>query len=615
MILQGDCLETMKTLADNSVDSIVSDPPYGLSFMGNKWDYSVPSVEIWREALRVLKPGGHLLAFGGTRTYHRLVVNIEDAGFEIRDQVMWIYASGFPKSMSIDKAIDKQAGAKVEKGDSFNVVGGTTASNGGSKFRSDHPDYQAYEPSTDLAKQWQGWGTALKPANEPICVARKPISEKTVAANVIKWGCGALNIDESRIEAAGPDVNARKSKGANHIAEGVTFAHRGAGAWNSTQGRWPANIIFDEDAARELDLQSGKCRSAGNYPSDSIGTGNGTTYLAQKPQGKLYSDNGGASRFFYIAKASKRERNAGLEGMPTSLGGSLSGGNDKRKGDKPQLSERQNHHPTVKPIKLMEYLIKLVTPQMTFACPCCSVFSNDSATKTSTTAQMRDMQQRVQAEGQSPCGEVLLEGLRLHSDANNSRETMRTVSEDISACTNGQESAAVLLKKLREQGGGTESKNGKGNHNSEGLSGALSTRASDGNERGNDNGASLIDGKSSGQASKENRSGSSSKRNQDRQSNRKSRSSNETPARQASQAKGETDSVPALHGNDQGFRSCGKCGEALVLTPSTILDPFAGSGSTGVACKNLGFNFIGCELNPEYAEIAEKRIAHAEASA
>jgi len=204
-IYNMDCLEGMKLLDDNSVDSIVTDPPYELGFMGKKWDSTgiAYSVELWKECLRVLKPGGHLLAFGGTRTYHRMACAIEDAGFEIRDQMQWIYGSGFPKSHNISKAIDKKFGAKREVIKTVKGMGKQNPEwNGTAKGRKENyykPEYQLTAPATPEAKQWDGWGTALKPAHEPIVVARKPISEKTIAENVLKWGTGGLNIDGCRI--------------------------------------------------------------------------------------------------------------------------------------------------------------------------------------------------------------------------------------------------------------------------------------------------------------------------------------------------------------------------------------------------------------------------------
>lgn len=306
-IFESDCLIELKKMNDNSVDSIVTDPPYGLSFMGKKWDYDVPSKEIWQECLRVLKPGGHLLSFGGTRTYHRLVINIEDAGFEIRDCIQWLYGSGFPKSTDVSKRIDKEAGAERE------VVGEVKRSGANSRAYQSEEQTTAGQhfdtaPATEEAKQWQGWGTALKPANEPICVARKPLEKGlTVAQNVLKWGTGAINIDASRVAPQEKDDygrSAANSKGtinAHDGFEGKSFKiSERDGDYANAQGRWPANIILDEEAAAVLHQSTG-----------------------------LKDD---VSRFFYVAKASKSDRGAG------------------------------NNHPTVKPIKLMQYLIKLVTP-------------------------------------------------------------------------------------------------------------------------------------------------------------------------------------------------------------------------------------------------------------
>ena len=252
ILLHGDCLERLRELPDCSVDACVTDPPYGLSFMGKAWDYDVPGAEVWREVLRVLKPGGHLLAFAGTRTQHRMAVQIEDAGFEIRDLIAWVYGSGFPKSRNLD-------------GD------------------------------------WQGWGTALKPALEPITVARKPLGG-TVAANVLRHGTGAINVDGCRV--------------------------------GDSTGRWPANLIHDgsEDVVWCFPQTTPS-------PSKPVRQGGGQGYkpgaeygAARDGFGVGYGDSGSAARFFYCAKASKADR--GVE----------------------------NVHPTVKPTELMRYLCRLVTP-------------------------------------------------------------------------------------------------------------------------------------------------------------------------------------------------------------------------------------------------------------
>ena len=266
----GDCLEVLRSMPDCSVDSIVTDPPYGLSFMGKKWDYDVPSVDVWVECLRVLKPGGHLLAFAGTRTQHRMAVRIEDAGFEIRDMIAWVYGSGFPKSLDVSKAIDKAAGAERE------VIGETkkgaqTESTG--RYGAWGDGITPTAPSTDAAKQWQGWGTALKPALEPITVARKPLIG-TVTENVLQHGTGAINVDGGRV---GMDGGARR--GLQHIgndAETNTIYGKGLGLANPAPrveglGRWPANFIHD-------------------------GSEEATDLLKD------------SARFFYCAKASKADR-------------------------------------------------------------------------------------------------------------------------------------------------------------------------------------------------------------------------------------------------------------------------------------------------------------------
>ena len=368
-ILKGNNLDLLKTLPDNSVDSVVTDPPYGLSFMNKKWDYDVPSVEFWKEAYRVLKHGGHVLSFGGTRTYHRMVVNMEDAGFEIRDQIMWLYGSGFPKSHNVSKSIDKMGGQSLdwfidyilgvaeEKGitrkeltmlfpskngnptgwlwnkqnnqsitiEQYNsikdflglpfaniesakreVIGigkaGLTKGNI-AKFQG-KTEFDITAPSTESAKQWEGWGTALKPANEPICLARKPLSEKSVAENVLKYGTGGINIDGCRVglhdgddARLGGNGSWKTDKSAKNVYSG---GYVGDVIESSSLGRFPANVIHDG--------------------SDEVLEG-------------FPKENGSASRFFYCAKASKSDRNDG------------------------------NIHPTVKPTELMRYLCRLITPQ------------------------------------------------------------------------------------------------------------------------------------------------------------------------------------------------------------------------------------------------------------
>ena len=368
-LYNDDCLNVLKTMDDNSVDSCVTDPPYGLSFMGKAWDYDVPSVDIWREVFRVLKPGGHLLAFFGPRTYHRGAVQIEDAGFEIRDQIMWLYGSGFPKSHNIDKAIDKEfdvqrkvVGTKKGKGgenlnkivregknDTDDAKGCGAYGKGAKQIDIDIP---ITEPATPEAKQWKGWGTALKPAHEPIVVARKPLLEKTVAKNVLEYGTGALNIDECRIKYSedNPPIPqlaqgkiSVKSKKTMFDGHSMNKSNTRAVIGGSLEGRWPANVIHD-----------GSDEVVQNFPNTGSGNGKGTYSYAgreydnkdtsmfngDKPQAPSnYNDTGSAARFFYSAKASKTDRDEGLYEF------------DK------------NNHPTVKPTDLMKYLCRLVTPK------------------------------------------------------------------------------------------------------------------------------------------------------------------------------------------------------------------------------------------------------------
>jgi DNA modification methylase len=377
----GDCLEVLKTIPDNSVDSIVTDPPYGLSFMNKKWDYDVPSTDIWKECLRVLKPGGHLLSFSGSRTYHRMAVRIEDAGFEIRDQIMWVYGSGFPKSHNIGKSVDKLLGNerevvstettsyKVSNTKKNNVINTGTFAENFSKLV-DENGYRINE-ITKGTSEWEGWGTALKPAHEPIVMARKPLSEKSVAENVLRWGTGGINIDDSRI---GTDDNLNGgaySKG-EYNTDGKVLElglKRQEGQYEQPQGRWPANIIFDEEAGQVLDQQSGELSKQSKSPGNNSGWQD--EYVGGKinkptPR-KLYDDKGGASRFFYCPKASKKDRDEGLdlfEDKESSVMIGQEGGTLFRDNGTPILPAiRKNNHPTVKPTDLMLYLIKLVTPK------------------------------------------------------------------------------------------------------------------------------------------------------------------------------------------------------------------------------------------------------------
>lgn len=352
-LYNDDCLNALKKMEDNSIDSCVTDPPYGLSFMGKSWDYDVPQKEIWQEVLRVLKPGGHLLAFFGSRTYHRGVVQIEDAGFEVRDQIMWLYGSGFPKSHNIGKAIDAAAGATRQAvgkrkhptlKDTSKIEESANAAHGYNTWKR---EWDLTAPATDEAAQWEGWGTALKPAHEPIVVARKPITQ-TVAKNVLEYGTGALNIDGCRVGFQSEDDKKSAFPGGKLTSHGAgSLAGPGSAqdadrstfdAKRNVLGRWPANVIHDgSDEVVSVFPDTGKSGVAvqknggGQKIGGKSGIYGGSNGLLREDVG--YNDSGSAARFFYSAKASKADRGEG------------------------------NNHPTVKPTELMKYLCRLVTPK------------------------------------------------------------------------------------------------------------------------------------------------------------------------------------------------------------------------------------------------------------
>lgn len=313
-IHNSNCLDVMRGMDANSIDAIVTDPPYGLRFMGKKWDYDVPSLDVWKEALRVAKPGAHLLCFGGSRTYHRMTCAIEDAGWEIRDCIMWVYGSGFPKSMDVSKAIDKKMGAERE----------TT-------------------PATPEAAKWNGYGTSLKPAFEPIIMARKPL-DGTVADNVLMHGVGGINIDGCRVASednpkpcVGNGFRSVNDKNAEQGYRPKSYSAEKATYKPSNLGRFPANLIHDgSDEVLACFPETGKSSGGGLHTKGKGSNNQGNAYGVYScdtgPDTVGFGDSGSAARFFYCAKASRSERGEG------------------------------NGHPTVKPLALMKYLVTLVAP-------------------------------------------------------------------------------------------------------------------------------------------------------------------------------------------------------------------------------------------------------------
>lgn len=355
-VLCGDVSEVLPTLAPESFDAVLCDPPYGLSFMGKAWDHGVPSREVWEAVARTLKPGAHLLAFGGTRTFHRLAVAIEDAGFEVRDCLSWLYGSGFPKSLDISKAIDKAAGAEREVvGTKFGQPGysltdgrpGGVAMEGSvdGSLRNGAAECAITAPATPAARQWQGYGSALKPAWEPCIVAMKP-TDGTFAENALRHGVAGLNVDGGRI-GSGPRPTDDGQRGRRPRGMGEPGERKGDPRPNGPMyqdgegGRWPANLILDEGAARLLDEMSGERKSPRPYRfSGKASGGYGGNIGNGIGHEREYGDTGGASRFFYCAKSSRREREAGLS----------------------DAGIERNHHPTLKPLALCEYLARLILP-------------------------------------------------------------------------------------------------------------------------------------------------------------------------------------------------------------------------------------------------------------
>ena len=525
-LFHGDNIPILKRFPSECFDAVVTDPPYGLSFMGKKWDYDVPSVELWREVLRVLKPGGHVLSFGGTRTYHRMVVNIEDAGFEIRDQVMWLYGSGFPKSLDVSKAIDKAAGAEREVVGHQNYKSNLNIQSGKLKgaecLADNYIPTPITAPATDDAKKWQGFGTALKPANEPICLARKPLEKGlTVAENVLKWGCGAINVDGCRIGTQEKLSSGRHTTGDQQGPSGYKTTNR-TKYEQSTQGRWPANLLLDETAAEMLDAQSGQfAGSIGRANRKSAGEYNASNYKVGVVTETEIKNFGGASRFFYVAKASKRERNAGLEKNDLMW--------EHEAWEKPDLklalTDMLKHAKDISGAILTDaYLwnIGQFGLNITGQCPTATTYTIKTALKLIIELKTLSASQNsnINASIQDAIRTIEANGLSLV-------ESAALISQSLPSITN-EKTVSVLGAVLA----------------------VLQT-------------LSTIKGFA--------KSGN-------------------------------------FHSTVKPIRLMEYLVKLVTPPGGTVLDPFMGSGSTGVACKNLGFNFTGIELSEEYFEIAKKRM-------
>ena len=558
----------MKKLDDNSVDSIVTDPPYGLSFMGKKWDYDVPSKEIWVEALRVLKPGGHLLSFAGSRTYHRMAVAVEDAGFEIRDQIMWIYGSGFPKSHNISKGIDKKLGAEREmirkpfSPQQMMMKDGQNERPWQNKAKElGYHETASDEPASPEAKQWNGWGTALKPAHEPIVVARKPLIG-TVAENILEHGVGGINIEESRV-------------GDEHFIQEASEYEPSKGIFSDIKrsakeytGRFPANIIFDAEAADILNEQSGDCKTGAIEPYISDGSNSAFISDVSPRDFKQEASSGGASRFFKEVNFSEQEHEPivlarkPLEGtvaenvLEHGVGG-LNIDASRVKHDDPDIERKKMDNPA-------------------------GMFTNPN--------REGERGAGPAPEGRFPANVILdaEAGATLDEQSGESIGAKGTGLTATKARSNMNASIAGINRVGYEDKGGASrffycAKASTGERN-EGLEGFDDSTSKN---------------------SYNNRVCSICEKNE-LQSIIERRCVCENPVWGSGILKPTKNIHPTVKPIALMEYLC------RLVTPKggTVLDPFMGSGTTGIAATRLGFEFIGIEMTPEYIELAATRIAY-----
>lgn len=567
----GNCLDVMKSLPSNSVHAVVTDPPYGLSFMGKAWDYQVPSVAIWREALRVLKPGGYLLAFSGTRTYHMMAIKIENAGFDICDMLSWLYGTGFPKSHDVSKGIDNWVGAERK------VTGSRKAPDiRGGKLHAasgvEPHEIEITSAASPAAQKWEGWGSALKPACEPIAMCQKPLDDGlTIAENVLKYGCGAINVDASRIEAADQDVlDAAVKRMTGNTTQQPEDRQFLAGTKtiqpNSAQGRWPANVLFDEEAAAMLDEQSGIQKDGvavgGKGKASSI---YGTALDRSGGENQGYGSGGGASRFFLVVKRDPFDITASCGSEKIKADVMYAG---KRTENKSECLNTAGYGPKptdqyrLTTISIIETATSLI---MTF--PISNAFTKMCIGIITIVSEKT---------------------INLYSAE--SVESVSVVS-DTEALISLSDGRRVPIKGIVSIALEPTLKNGMLTTESTTTLTCASTTASENSSR------FFYVAKAS---------------KRERNAGLEGMPLGEPPASaRGKPAEGRQTALGLPRANHHPTVKPVKLMEYLIrlVTPpgGIILDPFMGSGTTGVAALSLGFDFIGIEMSEEYFEIARRR--------
>ena len=577
MIILGDCRERMAAMEAASVDAVICDPPYGLKFMGREWDHGVPGVPFWAEALRVAKPGAHALIFGGDRTHHRLMVAIEDAGWEIRTCLYWLFGAGFPKSLNVSKAIDKAAGAAREKR-LVPTKRGNLPEQAGPIALGASGMHDTSRPVTDAARKWEGWGTALKPAAEIIILARKPLGS-TVAACVLAHGTGAINVDGCRIGTTVETWPKSRTWGRPPVPTDGSTGSTGS----IPLGRWPANVLLDEEAARMLDEQSGITTSNPNpnpnpnYKNEVFGRGMGGVVSAANQ----HADSGGASRFFLVVDShdsstynepcektlgatSESQMVAGIEsGERTEAGSSISSLNTDGSGNEHADLSR----PGTKSTTGTETTLTTGSPISG------SLRPRGTTTTISDSARIIEPSEALRGDGVSDA-----------ASTDPSTNSSDAPAEPIRATA-----SPVPAKLLRSGERTTES---------------TTTPTCAPIDRPD---ADLVRFHYTAKASRADREDGLEGMRERPASDRHAMSGLPDARMDHVQARrGAANHHPTVKPTDLMRWLC-----RLVTPPGgLILDPFAGSGSTGVAAVAEGFRFVGIEQDAEYVAIAERRIAN-----